>query len=311
MGAFKSTQPVTPADALPDEDTARQIIAGQFPDVEPRRVTCIAESDFRTFEVDGAWIFRFPKLRDAPAKLRREAALLPALRRALPLDVPVFDYVGRPTEPYPYQFAGYRKIDGISGEELRPGPDCWPALAGQLGRFLSRLHAFPIEEAEEYGVPTEPLDGAPSLLHGVTRFASLVQEAHPDLVGGEPWRYLTGRARLPPAGEPSLVFSHADLKGEHLILSPSAPSIEGIVDWADMCLTDPLLDFTGLMIWLGEPFVRQVLDHYELPADESFLARVCFYSRCFTLRNLGERLNGTSDAPLDLLLTQMRWTFSR
>jgi hypothetical protein len=45
--------------------------------------------------VDGEWVARFPAVPAAQATLRRELALLPALRPALPLATPVFEHVGR------------------------------------------------------------------------------------------------------------------------------------------------------------------------------------------------------------------------
>jgi hypothetical protein len=45
--------------------------------------------------VDGEWVARFAAVPAAQATLRRELALLPALRLALPLATPVFEHVGR------------------------------------------------------------------------------------------------------------------------------------------------------------------------------------------------------------------------
>ena len=92
-------------------------------------------------------------------------------------------------------------------------------------------------------------------------------------------------------------------------MSGDGSSIVGVIDWSDICLSELLADFVGLMLWLGEAFVKLVLDHYPDPTAIHFLDRVRFVARCRTLINLGERLAGESEAPLDLLLTQMGWAF--
>ena len=58
-----------------DADGAREKIAARF--FEPREVVYLAEGwDFFVFEVDGEWIFRFPKRAQEVERLRREVAFL-------------------------------------------------------------------------------------------------------------------------------------------------------------------------------------------------------------------------------------------
>jgi aminoglycoside phosphotransferase (APT) family kinase protein len=130
------------------------------------------------------------------------------------------------------------------------------------------------------------------------------------MVTDEVERYLSGDVASAPRSPLPPVLSHADLKGEHIIVSERADAVAGVIDWSDATITDPLLDFAGLAIWLGGGFVRQVLAHYTRPADGAFLERVRFYARCFTLDRLGWYLTNRFDAPLELLKTQARWAFA-
>jgi hypothetical protein len=102
---------------------------------------------------------------------------------------------------------------------------------------------------------------------------------------------------------------HHDLKGEHYLLDQDASDITGILDWADARIGDPATDFVGVALWLGMPFVEQVLEHYTLPVDAGLRERVDFQNRAARLFHLGLRLSGESRAPMDLLLTQLRWAF--
>ena len=311
--------PPSHPDVTLNEALVRELLAEQFPQLSAERIDFLGEEERRTYEVDGRFVFRFA-LDDADcAKLEREVALLPELGPKLPLAIPAPEFVGKASDAYPFTFVGYRTIDGLSGEVHRPTRGRWPAIAAQIGEFLSALHAFPLERARRYGVPaasskdfgatyrtTNPLE----LLSRVQGFADVIQREVPDLIDGEIERYLSGRVALPQASQLAPVLCHADLKGEHIIVSKQADAVAGIIDWADCCVTDPLLDFTGLMIWLGEGFVRQVLDHYTCAVDEHFTERVCFYARCFTLDNLGAWLTTSWSAPIELLKTQARWAFA-
>ena len=303
-----------------DEALVRELLAEQFPQLKSERIARIGEGGRRTYEIDGTLIVRFATDEPGAVKMRREVALLPAIGDSLPLPVPAIELIGQPGKRYPYPFVGYRKLRGLSGEDVRPESHHWRDIAVQFGEFLSALHTFPVERAKAYGVPEAPNEAfgaeyrtknAAELLRRVQEFAPVIRKKLPDLIDREMARYLSGRVRRLPRSPLPTVLCHADMKGEHIIVSEQADAVVGIIDWADCCITDPLLDFTGLMIWLGEGFVRQVLERYTCAVDEHFMERVCFYARCFTLDNLGWQLTTDWSAPLELLKTQTRWAFER
>src|SRR5690348_694214 len=100
------------ADDLPlDDDLARRLITAQFPALGPVQVTGrYGGMDHHAVEVDGVWIFRFPKRPECEPMLRRELKLLPAIVARLPVAVPRYKHVGSATADYPCAFAGYRKL---------------------------------------------------------------------------------------------------------------------------------------------------------------------------------------------------------
>ena len=69
----------------------------------------------------------------------------------------------------------------------------------------------------------------------------------------------------------------ADLKGEHIFVSEDGTRVTALIDWEDMTIADPAMDFAGLVIWLGPSFARQVIAAYKGPADEGTLDRAVFF----------------------------------
>src|SRR5688572_23964163 len=95
-------------------DAVKRIVKRQFPDLGGRLTSHLSSGwDSEVFEVEGGWLFRFPKRVDVLPSLEREKLLLPALAAALPLAIPRFERMGWPDVDFPYPFVGYRKLPGV------------------------------------------------------------------------------------------------------------------------------------------------------------------------------------------------------
>src|SRR6516164_1241820 len=104
------TQPWS-AEFVVSADLARSLIEAQFPHLAPARVEALGVGwDNSAFRVNDAYVFRFPRRQIAVPLLGVEAGLLPALAPRLPLPVPAPTFLGRPTEAYPWPFAGHPMI---------------------------------------------------------------------------------------------------------------------------------------------------------------------------------------------------------
>lgn len=157
------------------------------------------------------------------------------------------------------------------------------------------------------------------LIAETARHRGVIGEALPDGLREAAAPYLEGVVPVPPpysaATTAALVVSHADLEGEHIFVSPAGAEVTGIIDWSDAALCEPQVDLQNLQIWLGTGFLRQLLAHYAgtghggdgRAIDERLFERAVAYRRYECLRELGVRLLGQSDDPLDLLITQLRW----
>ena len=100
-----------PEDAKLDAAQVTSILQSQFSDLAPARVVFLGEGcDSFAFEVNDDWVFRFPKRDDVARQLAIESRVLPVLAARSPLRLPVFSFHGRPSDAFPFPFAGYRKI---------------------------------------------------------------------------------------------------------------------------------------------------------------------------------------------------------
>src|SRR5687767_3801770 len=79
-------------------DLLGRLIADQFPDLAPVAVTYIGEGyDSTAVDVNGSWVFRFPKRADVEAQQLLELRVLPVLGERVPLAVPLPSFPGQPT----------------------------------------------------------------------------------------------------------------------------------------------------------------------------------------------------------------------
>jgi aminoglycoside phosphotransferase (APT) family kinase protein len=257
-----------------DADGALRAVASCFPELRPARAERFAEGwDSEVYLVDGEWLFRFPKRREVVPSLELEIRLLPLVAETLSVAVPRFELVGSPGPHFPYPFAGYRPLAGVPGDAL---PDALPAprerrMARGLGRVLAELHAVPTDRARALGAVEASSEPSERLARAREVAPSLAAVLPPDL--HDDYAALVARAAAPPAS-PLLRLTHGDLAAEHLLFDAATLGLGGIIDFGDVGLRDPAIDFVGLFHWRGERFVRAVLDGYALETDPGLLDRV-------------------------------------
>ncbi len=216
-----------------------------------RSPTTIAEIDdgydFEVAIVDGEWVFRFPRRPGVEEALKLEIAQLPGLASALPVDVPSFEYVSR--DPL---FVGYRLIRG------KPLVD---EDADGVRAFLEALHAL---DSPALPLPVDRLDWVGAYRDQCAEFERLVVPLL-DKDRRARARRLFADAETLVDFEPALL--HADLGPEHLLVRDGR--LAGVIDWGDMRMGDPALDYAWL---LNGPFA-------DWDVDPALWRRARFYHR--------------------------------
>jgi len=210
--------------------------------------------DSLVLELGGEWIVRVPRREGVRATLATEVRLLPKLAPGLPVPVPNFELVSDGA-------VAYRKLHG------RPLDPSREALGVQVGRFLAALHDFPVERARELGVPEPPWRDT------YERFTREVLDAAGPALGPEAEAMVAGHLEDDAnfAFAPRLI--HADLGPAHLLAA--GDELTGVIDWGDVRIGDPALDFAWL---LQQPFAEAVLAAYG-DHEPGLAQRALFYHR--------------------------------
>ena len=271
--AASSRIPAGQAAPPPDAAAVRRILSDQFPRIPNTTVRFIAGGwDYWVYEVSNNWILRFPKRESGVLRLQRESRILPVLEHHLSILVPRYELLGQPCEDFPWTFVGYRKMEGLGMGDFCPMPDRQDKLARQIGHLLTQLHNIPTDDPALVELPTEDR----TLSHWRrTLVARLNQVSHylPDKIINLA-RIVLGERREIRAYIGAYRVLHNDLTGDNLLFDREYLEVVGIIDWADISLGDPALEFVGLWIWLGDPFLDAVLRNYDIPVDGAFLERI-------------------------------------
>jgi aminoglycoside 2''-phosphotransferase len=270
-----------PEDAKLDAAQVTSILQSQFSDLAPARVVFLGEGcDSFAFEVNDDWVFRFPKRDDVARQLAIESRVLPVLAARSPLRLPVFSFHGRPSDAFPFPFAGYRKIPGVPAiliEERTMPVTRW---APATGRFLSWLHRFPVRDGEALGVPRRDVG---ALIEDVRTDALDDLDRVAEAMASAPlrqWReFFTAGCREPTATS-TPVLVHGDLAREHVLWDAVRQEVTGIIDWSEMAVCDRSVDFAAFFHWNGRSSIDAVLSAYDGPIDAGVLVRAQFLAAC-------------------------------
>jgi aminoglycoside phosphotransferase (APT) family kinase protein len=271
------------AEQVVDEDLARRLL-GQFPELAVESLEPFAEGwDYALWLVDETWVFRFPRREIAIAGVEREIAALPALAPQLPVPVPVPVFVGQPAHGYPWPFFGSRLLPGRELGELTLDNDLRTSVGRSVAAFLRELHAA----EPEYELPSDSNRRAdmtkrvPKTREQLGELEALGLRRRSAAVD----RLLDEAERLPPPEDSAVV--HGDLHFRQ-VLAEDDGRLTGIIDWVDLCRSDPAIDLS--MYWsFVPPDGRQAfLDAYGPVTDEQLLrARVIALSLGAALARYG------------------------
>lgn len=239
------------ADIEIGEELAARLIGRQFPELAPIEIRQLGEGwDNVAFEVDGTYVFRFPRRIVAAKLIELEMRALPLIEGRLPLPISAPSFIGRSSsEEYPWPFAGYRRLDGAPlsehyGRTEAPADDLHGALATSLGTFLRALHSIDSTQLFAAGLRQDEI-GRFDYDRTIEKLSTRLRELESDGVvqgADSVLAFAQGLQPIEPRHEyGSLV--HGDIYARHVLVDERLRPT-GIIDWGDMHFGDPAIDLT-------------------------------------------------------------------
>jgi aminoglycoside 2''-phosphotransferase len=233
------------------------------------------EGDFcRAYTVNEAWIFRLAWNEEGSRALEREIVLLPELNQVTTLPIPNIAYSGRLPDTS-FAFVAYPRIPGT---ELTPqrlaalDTAKQERCAMELARFLREVHSLGSARAMQLGVlrcgypfcrTEEGIVQGPAALRYRLELQKLLNYPAIDADTDDYLRNLVDRLLDPQApGELPQAPVHGDLSSEHILMDETTGSMTGVIDFSDVVVTSPLLDFVYLYHSYGADFLTMLLKHF-------------------------------------------------
>ena len=264
------------AEVIVDEALAGALIREQFAPVGEQSVELVAAGwDYTVHQVDGEWAFRFPRRELVLEPMQRELDVLSRLS-VFPVPVPV--YRGEPSADFPWPFWGARWLPGAEASAASEAER--HDLAPELGALLHQLHGTDLP-----GLPVDVVRRA-DMSFRVPRTREELAAVAP-LWAAPPSAYaLLDRAeRLPPAA-PSATC-HGDLHFRQVIVNGAR--LTGIVDWVDVCRSDPGIDLLLVYAFLPPSAHAAFFAEYGAVGEDSLIrARVLALYLSATLARYGQ-----------------------
>jgi aminoglycoside 2''-phosphotransferase len=256
---------------------AVDFLSRELPEIGARHAVGLGESWFSyAYLVDNAWIFRFPRTKDAEHAYTKERLLLPLLAPTVDVAVPKIEYAA----PLPdgRTFLAHRVIQGEAltrTSVMGVSHSALDDVARQVALFLRAVHCVPLEDARAIGADEEELAGEYEEYRERAR-----QELYPQLPAGAQAACSRLFATFLEDAENfhfTPVLQHADLWGRHILLDDK-PSVAGIIDYGCICLGDPDYDFFPTLVDVGAAFTRRVLNHYGHADPDRAIAKGRFFA---------------------------------
>ena len=230
------------AEQLVSESQALTLIQEQFPAIHAKEISFLGAGwDNTAYLINRQWIFRFPRRQIAAPLLEAEIAILPQLALKLPLPIPTPIFVGKPSQSFPWPFAGYRVVPGTTACGANLSEEERVELAVPIATFLKQLHAIPTSILSGIPIHGDNLGriNPPSIIQRVTKVFDDLEKLGLLENRDQLEAILHQGSHLPTPELTTLV--HGDFYVRHLLLD-SHHRLAGIIDWGDIHVGNPAID---------------------------------------------------------------------
>lgn len=229
------------------------------------------------FDINNRWIVRFTKHK-SNKQIEIEKDFLPKFAPQSPIPIPEpiktlkLTNAESTTE---LNFIAYKRINGerCSYNRLSNFQETeLQRLYKAIGDFLTTLHASEYKHPNLLAYPYGGEDFWNDVWPVVEPYLTQNTKIRASNFFKQSLKQFT------PSHE-QLKLTHSDLGPNNILLNNSKNELAGIIDFGDMALADPAIDFSSFYRNFGQNFVENVLKYYDLPIDDDFMLRVDYQSK--------------------------------
>ena len=249
-------------------DLITELLRQQHPDLAGLPLTFGARGwDNQLWRLGDDLAVRLPWATEgADELLLKEHALLPAIAPRLPLQVPVPQRLGQPSERFPRSWI---VTTWVAGEPADRAPATrGDEAADTLAAFLTALHQPAPDDApasrDNRGGPLA--DSGEGFAHFLKETTDRGLISDPDAV-----REVWDDALAAPDWTGPALWLHGDLHPANLLTRDG--NFCGVVDFGDMCAGDPACDLAGCWMLLPDGVIDRFHQSYSSAADAATLRR--------------------------------------
>ena len=228
-------------------ESAHELVREQFPEFGQENFQLLSSGwDNDAYLADDKVVFRFPRRVVAAKLIENEIRILPLLAPSLPLPISVSRLIGKPTEKYPFVWAGYDYVEGSTACRMEWTDDQRAANARPLGEFLRALHAIPVSDEMRSWAPgdeigrTDFMTRLPKVMERLEVVRRVLPKVDVDRIGVLAQELARSAIRDPRS---EICWVHGDLYSRHIIANPDH-RITAVIDWGDVHLGDRALDLS-------------------------------------------------------------------
>lgn len=271
-----------------DESLALKLIKNQFPHLMAKTIRLLGNGwDNTAFLINDEIIFRFPRRQIAVPLIATELCILPKIAPFLPLPIPDPKWAGKPTDDFPWPFAGYRMLPGVTACRADLSNEERVKLAKPLAEFLLALHAIPLSISDECKLPGDIINRMK-----VSRLLPLIKKGLNELISLKLLENQTDFDKITEINyesrdPPKKAIVHGDFYVRHLLVDKKNLAI-GVIDWGDIHIGDTAVDLSiahSLLPQEGHAIFRSA--YGEISEETWRLARLRAFFHSMTLAIYG------------------------
>jgi aminoglycoside phosphotransferase (APT) family kinase protein len=257
--------------SISEPDALLNKIHVEFPDLTWKTYTHVTDGwDHEVIILDDRLVFRFPNDNQYATLLKTEVEVLSKLQSIVQSNIPNYSYIAKDCS-----FAGYPIVPGeilTKANFDKLNENTVHIMARQMASLLSSLHTA---QDKKLNLKDVPLSYMPKDQIEIRELAS---KYLPTTLSSEDYQKVqviladVDDILVTPG---PISFIHGDVYSNHLLWDDRAQKL-GIIDFSDMSIADPAIDFAELYEY-GQSFLEEVYEYYTAPKDDTFLSRAWTY----------------------------------